>query len=359
MGLYYPPLPFGFLASQIVSLVDGSDGDLVVLNGQTIGIPAGSIKSYNSIDIQAGGILEITGPEAITQIGCKGNFIVNGTFRGQTAENVALRSIGADNWTGNPYSYTPTQSNGGNGGSNNNGTGIGGAQALGHGGGGAGGTDNFNCAPNHGGNGISNGDSTTGYENDTGTACVTSIYTMAGGLANQGGHGSPGNYQAQTNSNNEALAFTLSPGGNGGGGGGGAAPVTHFVFKDQNDWFVGQSGAGGGARGEHGRSVFILAESGITGTGSINFSGNTGYNGGGITRAQNLSSGGGGGGAGGSGGSLWIKSSGGVLIPSTTVNGGAGGIRSPLSTIDPFGYTPLNCTSGSVGVAGILDVQAI
>lgn len=347
-------LPFGFLSPSSVSLVDGSDGDLVVLNGQTVQITAGSIKSYNSIDVQAGGILEITGPEAITQIGCKGNFIVNGTFRGQTTENVAARAIGADNWLGNPYSYTPVQSSGGRGGNNSIDQRAGGSQSNGHGGGGAG-ESIGNCGAGSGGNGQSNGGNTTTYFNEF-SVCVGSAFTAFGGTANQGGHGSPGNYSNTVST--QSAAFSLAYGGNGGGGGGGAGSVFNFVLKATNTWDNGASGAGGGARGVHGRSVFILAESGITGSGSINFSGGAGYNGGGVTGSSNLASGGGGGGAGGTGGSLWIKSAGGVVIPTTTIAGGAGGARSPITGQPGYATSSSTHTNGSAGSAGILDVQA-
>lgn len=358
MPLYYPVLPFGFLQSQSVSLVDGSDGDLVVVNGQTVQITAGSIKSYNSIDIQVGGVLEIIGAEAITQIGCRNDFICNGVFKGQTNENVALRSLGADNWLGLPFSHTQVQSAGGKGGNSFGSQGVGGSQSNGFAGGGGGFSEGVQpCSKASGGNGQSNGGNTTTYADQFGV-CQASPHTTFGGLGNQGGHGQAG---SATNSNaSHAAAAAASSGGNGGGGGGGAGLVSNFVFKASNDWNGGNGGAGGGARGEHGRHVFILAENGISGTGSINFNGNVGYNGGGATFFAN--SGGGGGGAGGSGGAIWLRHSG-IVTPTIISNSGGGGARSPLNIGGVFGYyyqangnDPQN---GAAGSSGILDVQAI
>jgi len=361
MPLYYPPLPFGFLAPQTTSLVDGSDGDLVILNGQTVQITAGSIKSYNSIDIQLGGILEIVGAEAITQIGCRNSFICNGIFRGRTTQDVGTKSIGADNWLGLPWSHTQSQSAGGRGGpgnQSNGGGGNGGNQVNGHAGGGGGFSNGVtSCVQANGGNGNANGANQNIYYNNG--ICSAAPATSFGGTGNQGGHGSPGTIaNAQTSL---AIAISSSYGGNGGGGGGGAGMAESLVIK-ATTYFSGFSGAGGGARGEHGRHVFILAEKGITGTGIIDFGGGAGYNGGGQIGFHN--GGGGGGGAGGAGGAVWIRHFGASVTPTIITSGGAGGSRSPLNTGGVPGYyytgNPFaDAQNGSGGGAGILDVQSI
>jgi len=367
-------LPFGFLSPSSVSLVDGSDGDLVVVNGQTFQITAGSIKSYNSIDVQAGGILEITGAEAITQIGCKGNFIVNGTFRGKTTENVANRSLVSDNWLGLPFSYSQSQSAGGQGGTSYSWGQIGPAQSNGNGGGGSGGYCNVNTYKGgFGGTGESNGLLAT---NLTPPEFSTNI-----GIGNQGGHGGPVNWE-DNSPTSQAQAQIIGKGANGGGGGGGAGVYTDFKGSFL---MLMAGGAGGGGRGAHGRGVYILAEIGISGTGSVDFSGDVGFNATQFytTAAANTSTstrfgGGGGGGAGGAGGSVWIRHFSGVVTPTINIGGGGGGSRSkfqdqqtlsPASERHPKGFcygfisggAPANTlpTHGSAGGNGVSDIQII
>lgn len=368
-------LPFSFITAGRGSLVDGSDGDLVVLNGQTVQLTAGNIYSYNSIDIQVGGVLEIIGAEAITQVGCKNNFICNGTFRGKTTEDVALRSLGSDNWLGSSYNHTQVQSVGGRGGNSGSSVGVGrsgglgGSQSNGHAGGGGGSAEGSPSEPvtgaiyTNGGNGQSNGQDNIYYMDDFSSPFLTGFGTSFGGIGNQGGHGSPGSPTIGSPTvTNTATAFSASSGGNGGGGGGGAGVPSEFTLKTDTQYYGGNGGAGGGARGEHGRHVYILAEKGITGSGLIDFAGNPGYNGGGATFFA--SSGGGGGGAGGSGGAIWIRHYGDSITPTITSSAGAGGSRSPLNTGGVPGYyyfadPARDPANGSAGGAGILDIQAV
>jgi len=368
-----PIFPFGLYNSGgVASLVDGSDGDLVVVNGQTVNLTAGNIYSYNSIDIQSGGTLQITGTESITQVGCKGNFICNGTFKGTTTENVALRSLGADNWLGNPYSYSQSQAVGGHGGASS-GESIAttvAQQVNGHGAGGNGyhGSNSASpCQIAKGGNGVSAGQNRTIYHDLSLNTCVAygGGLVSLGGPANGGGHGSPGSWSVFSASLAQAVADANNPalGGNGAGGGGGGGAGSIQLFK--GNYSGGQSGAGGGARGAHGRGVFILAESGISGTGSINFSGQNGYNAGDIFAGTAGSpAGGGGGGGAGSGGSIWIKYSG-AVSPSVVANGASGGVQSVIGSPGVRGYhniggiPSLLPQAGAGSAAGTVSITTI
>jgi hypothetical protein len=161
-------------------------------------------------------------------------------------------------------------------------------------------------------------------------------------------------------------------GGHGGGLGGGGGQILEFKGS-YSDLTAG--GAAGGGRGEHGRRVFILAEDGISGSGSVNMSGNAGYNATQIYsitasggRATYWSGGGGGGGAGGSGGAIWVKYNGSIDGSiSFLANGGSGGLRSRNKNEHPDGFSngvngAIDGTSpqdGSSGSSGLIDVQLI
>lgn len=350
--------PFGFwnsptaVAPPTPKLSDGSDGDLVILNGQTVQITAGSIKSYNSIDIQAGGTLEIVGAEAWTQIACRNAFNLDGTIRGRTTENAATYTLGADNWgLGGPYSHTVLQAPGGAGGDSASAPGFpGGSQSNGHGGGGNGhsiadqGSGDPACVPyTQGGDGESDGEGhSTIFQIDTFTCPVLTGFAP-GGTSGNGGNGSSGNNAIGISS--EAAYFSNTFGGNGGGGGGGAGIGN--VFKSA--YATAESGAGGGARGAHGRHIFILAEEGISGSGTIDMNGDVGFNGGAMS---NLNGGKGGGGAGGSAGRVAIRYPSSKSITATvSTSGGSGGLRSTGGYDDTL--TP--ATDGSNGFSTLVN----
>lgn len=359
-------LPFGFLALQASYISDGSDGDLVILNGQTVNLVGGDIKSYSSIDIQLGGTLNI-GDGSVVQIACQGSFICNGQIRGTTTNNVANISFN-DFWLVEALSHTHTQSNGGAGGGGSQGNAPGsinlnngGAQSNGHGGGGGGWNGgNLTCLnAGTGGNGQSNGGAGGHYDTNTLT-CYASPHANggAGGTGNQGGHGSPG-YWSNVGQTSLAAAKANAYGGNGGGGGGGAGAVSGPVKGNYSSF---STGAGGGARGAHGTHVFILAEEGISGTGTINMSGSNGYNGGGLRTSgpsnAGHNAGGGGGGAGGSGGAIWIRTNDSVT-PSISSAPGAGGVNSPQHPGGGNNSYVKGGAPGSSGVTGITNIQGI
>lgn len=63
----------------------GADGDLVVESGQTVNIPDGATKNYNSVWVKAGGTLQINGSATssdITLIAVQNSFKLDGTLRG-------------------------------------------------------------------------------------------------------------------------------------------------------------------------------------------------------------------------------------------------------------------------------------
>ncbi len=326
---YFPFAMFGQgSGGPVAKLSSGADGDLVILNGQTVQINAGVIKSYNSIDIQTGGTLQIIGAEAWTQIACRNTFILDGQIVGFTSEDATTYTLPADNWLAGLYSHTVLQTNGGAGGNaqdaTNYGIGYGGAQSGGHGGGGGGQAGSSCQASGNGGNGVSNG-ANGGYEDVDTTTCSVGTGGSSGGTGNQGGHGSPGQ-RAVGSLTSLAACIPLGHGGSGGGGGGGASGIYNF----KGSWTVFGSGAGGGHRGSHGRHVFILAEEGITGSGTIDMDGENGFSGGGAPSGGTSAGGGGGGGAGGSAGKVAIRyPSGKPLTPSISTNGGSGGSSSP------------------------------
>ena len=74
------PISFFKNPDNLIKLT-GTDGALVINNGQIVDLIGGSVKQYSSITINAGGILRITGDTGgWTEIGCKGNCIINGSI---------------------------------------------------------------------------------------------------------------------------------------------------------------------------------------------------------------------------------------------------------------------------------------
>jgi hypothetical protein len=319
-------LPFSFIKSEesFLKLTSGADGDLVILNGQTVDVAEGSVKQYNSIRIDTGGTLRITGNVGTwTEIACRNNCQIDGTiisragYDGQTTHTGGTFSKTSSFGFG-PLSYTTTQSAGGAGGTSmNGGSGVkvGGAQSTGNGGGGGG----FSGNTGQGGVG---GDGNSAGENSTGG--------RTGGSANV------------TLGNGSSSSFAGGWGRDGGGGGGGAGgSSTTFASL--------QGGGGGGYRGHHGKGLLLFVEGRIFGSGSINVGGRTGFNGStGDVSGSTYLSGGGGGGAGGSGGKAVVRYYAGSL-PTIITSGGAGGAGA-------LGGDTTLAQNGSAGSAGSSDV---
>lgn len=309
-------------------ITSGIDGDLVILSGQTIDVAEGTVKQYNSIRIDSGGTLRITGNVGLwTEIGCKNDCIINGQIISRSGYDGESTHAGGtfaktSNFGLGNLSYTITQVNGGNGGGGGSFGGTGGTQliGIGGGGGGGGGTNNFG---GNGGNGGSNGAST-----------IIGTGGIGGGFLN---------------GENAPIGTPYARGGNGasGGGAGNQGSLNYGIMG---------GGGGGGYKGHHGKGLVLFVEGIISGLGNINCSGRSGFNGGNgapITFGTTSKSGGGGGGAGGSGGSIIIRYNKVNSIPNLLVDGGSGGI----------GGTKLgdgsNGGNGSLGNNGSYSIKKI
>jgi len=329
-------IPFAFLSPFSSGVVSGADGDLVILNGQTVDVVEGSVKQYNSITINTGGTLRITGSTgAWTEIGCKGNAVINGTIiaragydgqvthGGGTFSKTSAFNLGT-------LSYSITQANGGNGGSAANaGTFLGGA----------GGISFYDASRTLSGSG-GGGGATNGLgqmvqgENGGGYLWDGQLYTPTSG---SGGLGN-GSTNDRTN-------------GGFGAWGGGRGPKDG---QDSNRYFSG--GGGSGYKGHHGKGVVLYVEGNLSGTGSLIVSGRNGFNGGASVAFADQDkelfagiSAGGGAGAGGSGGRLVVRYKTGT-VPSYSVTGGSGGV----------GGSGANAgNNGSAGSAGTVSVSTI
>lgn len=306
--------PAIFMSNNFRHRVSGVDGDLVITNGQTVTVAAGSVKHYNSINIQTGGTLSIIGTGGITEIGCRNSCNIMGSIIFQedwAAGNSSKTSV----FSNLNMPFNLTQSNGGNGGQggNSNGGGArppGGAQSLGRGGGGAGG-----------------GTYVSG--NQTGNA----IWDATKGNGGNGAHFNSIGYNG--------------PGGLGGGGSGGYGSY-------------GGAGGGGGYRGKHGGRLHLFVEGKtFTGTGTIDLRGQTGFNGGSAGGGEG-GGGGGGGGAGGSGGRLYISYRS-TSVPSLNIlltggSGGSGGGGAVGAWSD--GYNGGSGTAGVVGTSTTIQIPS-
>lgn len=337
-------IPFAFMSNSSRA---GRDGSLVITNGQIIDLPGGSVKQYSSVRIDAGGILRITGNGGgWTEIDCIGSFIINGTilcragYEGQTTHTGGTFSKTSEIGLGN-LSYSIVQANGGAGGKGANGTvsngATGGAQSNGiGGGGGGGGVSTSNLATFQAGVGGTNGGN------------GASVNGNPGGIGNSSLlHGTRGE--------NSQLFTETHLKGQGGGSGGGSGAVTTWsggLFSR------GAGGGGGGYRGRHGKGLAIKVQGNLSGTGSINCSGDIGGNGGAGGPAlsnQGAGGGGGGGGAGGSGGKIVLRYKSGA-VPNLLVSGGAAGVGGAVGTTGTGGA---GGTNGVAGANGLIDVQQI
>lgn len=270
----------GMLIRKNAAWPIGQDGALLITSGQTVNISEGATKDYSSIQIDAGGTLNIlpsTG--AWTKIGCAGTCILNGTIIGRGEYNTSGSTVfSSTDPNGFALSYTKGVATAGDGGASGNATGTHVPGAFGNGGGGG---------------------SSVQYPPD-----ATATHGGTGGNF-AGYHGTGGN-----------VDLTIITAGVAGGDGTYSAGVG--------------GGGGGGARGFHGLNIYLLVRGAISGTGSIQAHGAAGHNGGNGADADSSGDpggGGGGGGAGGSGGKILVRAIGGGSWSITTnVAGGAAGI---------------------------------
>ena len=344
---------------ELTAFPAGLDGDLIILNGETVNITAGEIKDYSSVDIQAGGTLNISGGGEITQIYCAGNCNIDGQIIGRRVSNTYSHSI--TTVTGEPLSYTVTQNNGGSGGNGGTppnptpgGMNFGGAGTNGYGGGGAGGmfAPHFANMAGAGGSGGGNSGQPPGLP-----APLRGLGNITNAAGNNGGNAGPGRGKG-------------GDGGGSGGGGGGIGFVRSPPFVSAG----GGGGGGGGMKGQHGKALYLYVTGLFTGSGQILLNGTNGFNGGsgggytppiGSNPSNGTTGGGGGGGAGGSGGRLWIKESVAGNFASTgitvSVGGGAGGSGGAAGF--PIGTYPASGNrkgiAGAAGVAGAAGSSSI
>lgn len=311
-------------------LVDGSDGDLVIQSGETYPLAAGSVMKWNSLTIEAGGTLQITG-SGITELGVRNDLVIDGTIT--MLENwSAGASSKVSEFTGETLTFNMVQSSGGSGGNGSGATwpgGSGGSGTDGHGGGGGGGGA-------AGGNGNPGGDGGFGGANgSSGTGNRTGLGGVGGATGSNGGVSDTNRWGVSIGGMNGGLG-----GGSGGGGGGGSAAG--------NAQGGGGGGGGGGHRGRHGGRLHIYCEGSITGAGNINLNGQAGFNGA-IGSGGNTNNGGtggaggsGGGGAGGNGGRLYMRYRIANSNPTVTTNAATFG----------FGATGGPGANGTNGIAG-------
>lgn len=322
-GVTYAKIIF---TASITEFPSGTLGDLVINNGQTVNVQAGTVLDYNNLTINAGGTLNIQGGSsaAVTVIGVKENLTINGTINGTGGTfNSVNTSIITPN--GETITYVNTQRVGGAGGK---------AEASGAAGG-AGGTNG------HGGGGGGGGYGGSGTNGSGGGV---------GGTNGGAGGGSLGGYGMSTlgNGGNGLVGGTASDkrGGAGGGSGGGTG-------RGGQGSRGGGSGGGGGHKGKHGVGLYIFSKNPIVGSGIVRLNGSTGFRGGNGARGGWWRGGGGGGGAGGNGGRLWVRSTAPFTVP-YSVSGAAGGAGG--AGVDGLSA---NGATGQTGLAGSFDFQLL
>lgn len=313
---YTAPVPKTIqVTAQMVDPIfgNGGDGVLHVTAGQTetlpVAVPYQTIveKNYESITIDAGGVLTCAANNAGLILRCRGNCVINGTI------DQARKSPMPN--PNNTYQYPAELAcgAGGAGGRGSNvggdgGTGGAGMAAMKYGGGWSGGAGG---GPDEDGDDGANGGAVSGI-----TVATPSNTLFQGGTGGTDGR-------------------NPTAGVNGGGGGGGSATYS------SHDGGYGGSGAGGrggggdsdgggggGGAGNYGGGVLLLYVNGtVTINGAIDCSGGTGGaggTGGSVGNSTRIGNGGGGGGAGG--GAIYIMHAGSYQnLGLLNVNGGSGG----------------------------------
>jgi hypothetical protein len=233
-------------------IVTGINGALSIANGQTVNILEGGTYQYSSINIAAGGTLQIIGTAGgWTEIGCQGNCAINGTIIVRAGlEGESTSGVGTFTKTSafeiGTLSYTLAQAAGGAGGAGGGGAGFkappntnfggGGAQSAGNGGGGGIGAANGVSPGSPGGGGGAKGNHGKGLHLYVeGTLSGTGSINASARAGYNGGSGGGGNGGG---------------GGGGGGGSGGRIVVRYAALAQMPALSVAAGGAGiGGAGG--------------------------------------------------------------------------------------------------------------
>lgn len=357
-GVTAPSFPAGTGPWGTISGVAPSNGDVVVLSGKSLFLTPGVTYDFKSLTVNAGGTIRITG-HGIVVIGSVGDIIINGTIVNNYTSDYTFCSktlsvIDPASKVLHSHSYTYASGPLANGAGGNGGSASSPTASLVTGGSGAYGSNT--CGLGSGGGG--------GAAVDTSNVC--------GGPCAVTTEGFPGTSAVdaqltQANKSNFTLANgevgILSAGGRGGGAAGGNGASKASGSR------IGGGGGGGGFRGGAGSALIIRTRASISGTGTINLSGQFGFNGGaganGVTDDINWGAGGGGGGGGGSGGpggAVWIYYKTGSPYNTALINvsggaagsGGAGGAAA-TGTRDSAGTAG---TNGNPGPAGTITQSA-
>lgn len=254
--------PFSWIKQRDMTWPSGSDGALVITSGNTVTLSAGVTKDYSSIQIDAGGTLNIVGG-AITMIGCRGSCVVDGIIR---VTSNAAGTYSATSLLGESLSYTTAQNiSGGKGGNAGyNGSIIGSNGSGGNGGKGADGDISYGGTGGGGGSKSNHGGGLFLYFKSSASGLgIIDCSGVAGGTGGSGGWASgirPYN--------------SISGGGGGGGGTGGSGGALWIRYKNSFSVSYSVSGGGGGAGGAGGSAANY-------GSGNSAYAGQSGNSGGG------------------------------------------------------------------------------
>ena len=313
---------------------DGSDGDLVIHNGETVSLPVPvphqSVveMQYSSILIEAGGTLTCAEPNAGLVLRCKGDCTIQGTID-QSGKAPKTNP-------NNAYDYPEELvcGNGGKGGdaggsapSNGGRTGGAGMTARPYGGGYSGGGAGGRGHQNYGGYGGSVADLTVDVPD---SSLFKGGAGGRSGAAGNGSYGGGGGAGGNGNSSGGGATNTGPAGGTGPGANGGGA--------------LTNTGNSGGAGNIGGGVVLLYVGGNLSLEGTINCNGGNGGNAG--SERANLSEYCGGGGGGAGGGAIYVVHNGTISnTASLQVNGGAAGTK--------------GTSGGNAGVAGSIGSVTI
>lgn len=327
-------MSFFFAASHRPVWPFGTDGDLIIPNGTTVTLNVGVVKDYNSIRIDAGGTLLISGNIwNLTSIGCVNDCIIRGTIQvkftglpplvsgeGKDYYYSAPGPLGAGS-PGEAFTYPYRRSIGGTGGSGGRAVYLPSTAPI-----------RSNASGADGGYGYGGG---------------------GGGGAAVGADGSPGN-GINGGAGGQYGGQTASSGGTGGPGGPDGDPQDPQLFIGGALYLKvdGNFDAYGGyllLSGRYGRS-------GANGGNAVIWQPNP------SDQPYALGAGGGGGGGpGGQGGRLWIRYKGNYSASTIYTFGGSGGLPGKGgSGIDAFNYSKgADGSYGQNGPDGAKDIRQV
>lgn len=110
MSLFFP---VAMMQNRSSTRSNGSLGDLIINNGQSVTLNPNTVYHYDNVNIKSGGILYIGGGAGFLTLFCKHHFILDGTISGEVATGSGSNWTAASLKGNRDYDHVKAQKNGG------------------------------------------------------------------------------------------------------------------------------------------------------------------------------------------------------------------------------------------------------